>query len=729
MLRGCVNPEAHPPSGQKPHNSKVSGVLSRPSRLAAVERARALLTASNVPLDRFARLVASGARTPMGAISLLDADREHLVAAHGIHQRDKPVSLSLCRYVVDADLPLVIHERNQMPVETGFVAYAGFPVYLAGAAVGAVCVADLAPRQWTAAELNAVGDAASMVTAMLTELDAAHAAMFASEPAAGGASAPGTVGPVAADSTKERIIRDAVREATRTRAFLDALLGSLDTAVVACDQDGRLIHFNRHMRRIMGDLTHTDPEEWPARGHSYHLDGRPMHTSELPLLRALLGENVRSAPLMLRRAGEPDRHYLCNGRQLRADDGEVLGAVIAVHEVTEMVRASRFKDCEVAVARVLEGDPSLDGAAGEILDLLVGALGWPWAELWLCENSDLRRRATASLAPHGHATGNPPAPGHTLARQACERGRLVWAHGESPTLAVPIRSAERVLGVLTLFADRIDDPPEQLERLLSGIAAHIGGYLERRRASELSQALAHSKDEYIGLVGHEMRTPLTSISAYTDLVIEDPDLNDDLRGMLAVVQRNAATLRNIIANLLDLAALDSGHVRVQLNPTDVTDLVRTAVDAAVERTEAARASQQAEDTWSGRGAPPSITAEIGPGIRVAADAPRLRQVVDTLIGNALTYTPGRGSVVVRLGTAGDQAMLEVADTGIGIPPNERPKLFGRFFRGRAAKGAGVPGSGLGLAISRAIVEAHHGTLELLDRPGPGSTFRVRLPLA
>jgi signal transduction histidine kinase len=461
-----------------------------------------------------------------------------------------------------------------------------------------------------------------------------------------------------------------------------------------------------------------------------------MRPQELPLARALAGEHLRSAPMMIRRAGEPDLYYLCNGRQLRSDDGEVLGAVMAVHEVTEMVRASRFKDCEVAVARVLEGDPPLEEAGGEILDLIVGTLGWPWAELWRYEgrNNQLRRCATASLAPHGHATGNPPAPGHALARKACERGRLVWnrdadATEPRPKLAVPIRSAERVLGVLTLFAERVDDPPEHLERLLSGVAAHVGMYLERRRASELTQALASSKDEYIGLVGHEMRTPLTSISAYTDLVIEDPDLSDDLRGMLAVVQRNAATLRGIISNLLDLAALDSGHARVQLNPTDISDLVRTTVEAARERVAAARLSGPIEDSWSGRDAPPEITDEIDPGIRVPADTPRLRQVLDTLIGNALTYTPGTGTVGVRLGTAGGQVVLDIADTGIGIPPNERPKLFDRFFRGRAAKGAGVPGSGLGLAISRAIVEAHNGTLELLDRPGPGSTFRVRLPLA
>ncbi|GIJ65444.1 sensor histidine kinase [Virgisporangium ochraceum] len=718
-------------------------VLSRPSRLAAVERARVLLEGSHVPLDRLARLVASGGHAPIGAISLLDDHREYLVAAHGVRQRDLPLSESLCQHVVNADLPLVVHDTDK---PTGVVAYAGFPVHLAGAAVGAVCVADQVARQWTTAELNAVSDAASVVTAMLAEHDAAHttaqAAGFARETAglardtaglarhAAGFAPEGADGPVTTDSRHDRTLMDAIREAARSRAFLDALLGSLDTAVVACDQDGRLIMFNRHMRRITGDVEHETPDKWPGRHHAHHVDGRLMRTEELPLVRALHGELVHSEPMMIRLDGEPDRYYLCNGRQLRSDDGEVLGAVMAVHEVTGMVRAGRFKDCEMAVARVLEDDPTLEEAGGEVLDLVVGALGWPWAELWLREGSDLRRCATASLAPHGHATGNPPAPGHALARRASESGRPVWATGDGANLAVPIRSAERVLGVLTLFADTVvDDEREDLARLLSEVAAHVATYLERRRAAELAQALARSKDEYIGLVGHEMRTPLTSISAYTDLVIEDPDLPDDARTMLAVVQRNAATLRGIIANLLDLAAFDSGHARVQLNPTDISDLVAGVVRDAAGRATAARGDAPVEESWSGRGAPPPVTTEIAPGIRVAADVPRLRQAVDNLVGNALTYTPGTGSVVVRLETAGGLAVLEVADTGIGIPVKERSNLFGRFFRGRAAKSAGVPGSGLGLAISRAIVEAHHGTLELLDRPGPGSTFRVRLPLA
>jgi signal transduction histidine kinase len=125
-----------------------------------------------------------------------------------------------------------------------------------------------------------------------------------------------------------------------------------------------------------------------------------------------------------------------------------------------------------------------------------------------------------------------------------------------------------------------------------------------------------------------------------------------------------------------------------------------------------------------------VSCEPGSIPRFQADRDKVRQCLVNLCSNAVKFTPAGGAITVSCeALAGDRVALHVADTGIGIPPNERTKLFGRFFRGRAAKSAGVPGSGLGLAISRAIVEAHHGTLELLDRPGPGSTFRVRLPLA
>jgi signal transduction histidine kinase/PAS domain-containing protein len=756
-------------------------VLGRPDRLAAVERARTLLASSSIPLDRIARLAAAGGHAPVGVISLLDAEREYLVATHGTPVTEVPASLSLCQHVVNTDLPLVIDDVSDEDAPqvraAGIGSYAGFPVHLSGSAIGAVCVANPIAHRWTNGELSAVSDAASTVSALLAEQDALAPRPDGPAPQPDGSaprpdgsaprpdgSAPRPDGPAPRpdgsaprpDGSAPRPDGPAPRPASardgaapsrggatpsgeailavHDHPFLDALIGSLETAVVACDARGRLVMFNRQMREITGDLAADTPDAWPGREHVHHPDGRPMLTAELPLMRALAGEQIHSVPMLMRRPDHPDHHYLCTGRQLRAEDGAIVGAVMSMQEVTDLVRAARFKDCEVAVARVLDSDPPLAEAGRQVLQLVIEALQWPYAELWLRgadqpDSDDLRRWATAAV-PDG--SDLPPAPGHRLARLAGDRGCLIWARGGAdgggadgggdpddpglrPTLAVPIRSAERTLGVITLFAEAVHDQREQLEDLLSGLAAHVGMFLERRRATQLAQALARSKDEYIGLVGHEMRTPLTSISAYTDLVLEDPALGDDLRPMLAVVQRNAATLRSIIANLLDLAALDSGHARINLSPTDLSDTVETVTQAAIERASAA-------------GSAPQVTVDIAPGIRVPGDPPRLRQVVDNLLTNALKYTPADGAVVVRLRTDGATAVLDVADTGMGIPMTERTNLFSRFFRGKAAKAASIPGSGLGLAISRAIVDAHDGTLELVDRPGPGCTFRLTLPL-
>jgi hypothetical protein len=218
--------------------SRASGdaaVLGRPARLAAVERARALLASSAIPLDRIARLAAAGGHAPVGVISLLDAEREYFVATHGTARTEVPASLSLCQHVVNTDLPLVIHDVDDAdapPVApavraAGVGAYAGYPVHLSGSAIGAVCVADSDAHRWTADALSAISDAASTVSALLAEQNA-------SVPAA--VSDPGP--------TAELL------ETIRNRAFLDALLGALDTAVVACDTHGRLIMFNRGRRRV-----------------------------------------------------------------------------------------------------------------------------------------------------------------------------------------------------------------------------------------------------------------------------------------------------------------------------------------------------------------------------------------------------------------------------------------------------------------------------------------------
>ena len=124
----------------------------------------------------------------------------------------------------------------------------------------------------------------------------------------------------------------------------------------------------------------------------------------------------------------------------------------------------------------------------------------------------------------------------------------------------------------------------------------------------------------------------------------------------------------------------------------------------------------------------SLDADLPGALVVPGDRRRLRQIVDNLLGNAVKYSPDGGRISVTLRPAGGAAELAVSDTGIGVAPEEREKLFNRLYRSSRSRDRAIPGTGLGLALSRAVVHRHHGTIELADHDGPGTTVVVRLPL-
>jgi signal transduction histidine kinase len=239
--------------------------------------------------------------------------------------------------------------------------------------------------------------------------------------------------------------------------------------------------------------------------------------------------------------------------------------------------------------------------------------------------------------------------------------------------------------------------------------------VERRIVEDLQRQLARSKNEYLALVGHELRTPLTSISAYTELLreMEPADLAGDGPAMLEVIERNTAQLRHIIEELLELSALDTGHAAVQLSPVDLAGVVRDSVESV----------RKAID-----GSPIELAAELPDKLVLPGDRRRLRQIVDNLLGNAVKYSPDGGRVSVTLRPVSGAAELAVSDTGIGVSSDEREKLFTGLYRTSRARDRAIPGTGLGLTLSRAVVQRHHGTIELVDHEGPGTTVKVRLPL-
>ena len=221
------------------------------------------------------------------------------------------------------------------------------------------------------------------------------------------------------------------------------------------------------------------------------------------------------------------------------------------------------------------------------------------------------------------------------------------------------------------------------------------------------------KDEFVALISHDLRTPLTSITGYVELALEE-DLTDEARGFLHVVARNADRLLGLVNDLLFVARLQAGGLSLEPEDVDLAGVVRDGVKALAPRA-AAKAI--------------SLTCVLDAVPPVHVDRGRMLQVLDNLVSNALKFTPEGGAVHVSLRQDDDCVRLEVTDSGIGIAPDDQRRLFQRFFRAENAIEQHLPGTGLGLYISRVIAEAHDGSLSVRSELGVGSTFRLELPLA
>jgi signal transduction histidine kinase len=221
------------------------------------------------------------------------------------------------------------------------------------------------------------------------------------------------------------------------------------------------------------------------------------------------------------------------------------------------------------------------------------------------------------------------------------------------------------------------------------------------------------QDEFVSLVSHELRTPLTSVLGYLELLTDGTDpLTDEQREYLTVIERNARRQLRLVGDLLLSAQVDAGRFSIAPHRIDVADIVHASVEAATPVADAAGVRLEAS----------AVPTPLD------GDPVRLAQAVDNLVSNAIKFTPSGGTVRVGVApnasTGGD---IVVADTGIGIPPDELSQLTTRFFRASTATRRAIPGVGLGLSITKAVIDAHGGELTITSTLGEGTTFTIALP--
>ncbi len=277
---------------------------------------------------------------------------------------------------------------------------------------------------------------------------------------------------------------------------------------------------------------------------------------------------------------------------------------------------------------------------------------------------------------------------------------------------IPVERGVDVPGSLWIYRDVTDRV--QLEEQRLGLL--VEERRQRERAEEQNRSLVELdrlKTEFVATVSHELRTPLTAIVNYAELLAEAlPETSDEVAEFVEIIDRNAQRLLALTDDLLLVARLESGGLTIERAPLRLAPLVAEVVDTLRPEAEAAGLE---------------VTVEIDPDpAPVVGDRARLAQVVENLLANAVKFTPEGGSVVVRARREATWWVLEVADTGIGIPEEEVDRLFDRFFRASNARLLEIGGSGLGLAIVRAIVELHDGALSV-QTSERGTTVAVSLP--
>jgi signal transduction histidine kinase len=276
--------------------------------------------------------------------------------------------------------------------------------------------------------------------------------------------------------------------------------------------------------------------------------------------------------------------------------------------------------------------------------------------------------------------------------------------------------------------NRLTRQLETRNRRLRELAEERGALLEAERAARTEaeavqqllsaqnsrlRELDRLKDDFVSLVSHELRTPLTSIRGYIELLLEDGKPGTNERRYLEIVDRNSQRLLELVSDLLFLAQIEAGKLGIERGQVDLSKVV----EECIETSSPVADSRDIE-----------LAAKVDRVPRLEGDRARLAQVLDNLISNGLKFTPSGGRVEVRLSTQDGAALLEVEDTGVGIPVDEQEHLFERFFRSSNATENAIPGTGLGLTITKAIVERHGGRIEVESSEHAGTTVRVSLPL-
>ncbi len=505
----------------------------------------------------------------------------------------------------------------------------------------------------------------------------------------------------------ERALRASELAVERDRAFLAAILEHLSDGIVACDAEGKLTLFNRATREFHGiGESLIPPAEWAQHYALFAPDGvTPLAMTDVPLWRALRGLSVENEEFVIAPVGLPRRTMLSSGRQFFDPNGRLLGAIVAMRDVTALKIAERsLRDSEERFRTVVQslGEgvviTDLDGVAVYANDRMHDITGYAPHELVGHDPANLlvRPEQRADFGRHLEARRRGEGARYTI-EHVRKDGEVVWVE----IAGVPYRDgAGEIIGTVGSVID----------------------VSERRRweaalleAKEEAERANRAKSDFLSRASHELRTPLNSVIGFSGILLKNraATLNTTDVSYVERIRANGSHLLSLVNDLLDIAKVEAGKMTVELSQVQLYDLVHDVAESL-------------EGRVIEKGI--SLTADASLTLRpVTTDVAKLKQVLINLVGNAIKFTTGGG---VTLRVTGDHAgvvqSIIVEDTGCGIPVESLPGIFDAFTQASPSPSANDAGTGLGLAICKSFCDLLGYRIRVESTVGVGTRFVIEV---
>ena len=479
-------------------------------------------------------------------------------------------------------------------------------------------------------------------------------------------------------------------------------------------------------------------EDWSSR----------VHPEDIAAVEAaVLTAKETKGPLDIEfRVVHPDGtvHWLASQARVFVDDQGMQRRMLGVNiDITERKRAEQRLQLQSAASRILAESPTLREAAPKIVQALCELAGWDIGAIWEVDRTanelicvEVRHPPSIDVPEFKNTSRQRRfAPGIGLVGRVWNSGQATWLpdvtkdsnfpraaaalkEGLHAGFCFPIKLGAEVLGVIECFSREVREPDDDFLQMLDTIGSQLGQFIQRKRAEEALRESDRRKDEFLAVLGHELRNPLAVVSTIVQLMRKKKILAvAGLEELQDTMSRQVRQMARLLDDLLDVSRIARGQIRLKKETCDLTAIVRVTIE-------------DHRSLLEENGLHLATELPDGP-LWVMGDRTRLSQIVGNVLQNANKFTDRGGTITIRLARAehGGIALLTVRDTGIGMEPAMVAHAFEPFSQAEQTIDRSRGGLGLGLALVKELVELQEGKVTLASNgPGLGVELTIRFPL-